>query len=486
MLVMLALALAALVIAGYGFFGTSEPTQRTAVVKRGTLTPVVEAKASRQFRQTYGIDVPGGGTVTDVSVGERDPVGIGTELAKVNGKPVVAMQGFSPLRRSLKRGDVGEDVAALQMNLAHLGYDVGPVDGDFGPLTRTAVRLFQADHQLRRTGAIGPDVVQFLPLPLTVSLVSVTAGQQVQRDLGIDLVKPGALKDMPIILQDDLPWVTPDEVISVTAPGSPLAAVIKIPKEAVQYEGASAHTTLVGDGGETSEQPLTLGSSSASEVEVLSGLEPGVRVVVSGGSGSESAIPSGAFLLLGACFLAGAAVVWLLAKFHGPELALATVAASHATEARSSSAESEPSRREQPSTLAWGAVLDQVGELQADTGDLEEHLYSLYEDAEGNRARYVGLRRGAAEVYRFSDELEGGEVLAAVRSRLLDAMARDGVRPWEPLVGAPVPSGCEVVPVRAPDCVPGTVLEVVSSGLRADNGDVIVPPLVRVVVEESV
>jgi len=48
----------------------------------------------------------------------------------------------------LQEGSCGPEVAALQMRLANLGYDVGPPDGIFSRRTRDAIRRFQADFGL--------------------------------------------------------------------------------------------------------------------------------------------------------------------------------------------------------------------------------------------------------------------------------------------------------------------------------------------------
>ncbi|MCG1013159.1 peptidoglycan-binding protein [Tepidanaerobacter sp. GT38] len=50
--------------------------------------------------------------------------------------------------RILYRGLQGEDVKELQSRLESLGYDVGPIDGIFGPLTENAVKKFQKDNGL--------------------------------------------------------------------------------------------------------------------------------------------------------------------------------------------------------------------------------------------------------------------------------------------------------------------------------------------------
>lgn len=59
-------------------------------------------------------------------------------------------------RRTLRRGDRGEDVRALQTALG-----IKP-DGDFGPMTDSAVRMFQADQGLTADGVAGPKTMAAL------------------------------------------------------------------------------------------------------------------------------------------------------------------------------------------------------------------------------------------------------------------------------------------------------------------------------------
>lgn len=57
----------------------------------------------------------------------------------------------SDTARSLSRE---EDVRAVQQSLNDQGYDVGNIDGVWGPKTSGAVRKFQADHGLEATGRL--------------------------------------------------------------------------------------------------------------------------------------------------------------------------------------------------------------------------------------------------------------------------------------------------------------------------------------------
>ena len=57
---------------------------------------------------------------------------------------------------ALAKGMKGEDVKAVQVRLAALGYYDGKLDGSFGAGTRDAVKLFQARNGMKVDGKVGP------------------------------------------------------------------------------------------------------------------------------------------------------------------------------------------------------------------------------------------------------------------------------------------------------------------------------------------
>ena len=73
----------------------------------------------------------------------------------VTGQILALLPDASRLRcASWSNGTDAARVAAVQRALANLGYDPGPVDGRMGPLTRAALRVFQAEHGLTPHGQI--------------------------------------------------------------------------------------------------------------------------------------------------------------------------------------------------------------------------------------------------------------------------------------------------------------------------------------------
>ncbi|HEY6994840.1 MAG TPA: N-acetylmuramoyl-L-alanine amidase [Xanthobacteraceae bacterium] len=63
---------------------------------------------------------------------------------------------------SLRPGSTGERVRQLQAGLAQLGFAVGEIDGEFGPITSAAVSAFQGVHGLPATGVADQATQQVL------------------------------------------------------------------------------------------------------------------------------------------------------------------------------------------------------------------------------------------------------------------------------------------------------------------------------------
>jgi peptidoglycan hydrolase-like protein with peptidoglycan-binding domain len=64
--------------------------------------------------------------------------------------------------RTMKRGDRGWDVAAMQYILARRGYPPGAIDAVFGPMTDAALRNFQRAYGLVGDGLAGPQTIAAL------------------------------------------------------------------------------------------------------------------------------------------------------------------------------------------------------------------------------------------------------------------------------------------------------------------------------------
>jgi peptidoglycan hydrolase-like protein with peptidoglycan-binding domain len=68
-----------------------------------------------------------------------------------------------PASTTLRLGDSGPAVSALQQRLGELGFWLGDGDGNYGQLTRQAVMAFQKVEGISRDGIAGPQTQQRLP-----------------------------------------------------------------------------------------------------------------------------------------------------------------------------------------------------------------------------------------------------------------------------------------------------------------------------------
>jgi peptidoglycan hydrolase-like protein with peptidoglycan-binding domain len=74
------------------------------------------------------------------------------------------VDSLKEIERTLRRGNVGDDVKKLQTALDSLGYDLGKrgVDGIIGPATEKAIKAFQEANGLIADGVVGPKTMKAL------------------------------------------------------------------------------------------------------------------------------------------------------------------------------------------------------------------------------------------------------------------------------------------------------------------------------------
>ncbi|MDQ3677938.1 MAG: peptidoglycan-binding protein [Actinomycetota bacterium] len=76
---------------------------------------------------------------------------------------------------ALGRGSEGQAVTDLQEMLIELRFKPGEVDGVFGPLTESAVKLFQTSVDTESDGVVGP---------LTLERLNQASGREHEVDAG--------------------------------------------------------------------------------------------------------------------------------------------------------------------------------------------------------------------------------------------------------------------------------------------------------------
>ena len=145
------------------------------------------------------LTVPASGRVTTSRCKAGVPMESGRSVLLVDGAPLVGLATAVPLWRDLSLGDEGEDVTALQTELARLGY---PVDAE-GPLRRAALRALRDLYEQagEKTGAldrVAIDRIVWLPAPSTsLSECLTTVGSTVAAGDPVASV-PGALESVAV------------------------------------------------------------------------------------------------------------------------------------------------------------------------------------------------------------------------------------------------------------------------------------------------
>jgi len=85
-----------------------------------------------------------------------------TTQATTGGTTTAPAQQLPAPTSTLKPGDKGTQVAALQRALASLGFTSGKADGQYGPATTSAVKRFQTSAGLTADGILGSATLRAL------------------------------------------------------------------------------------------------------------------------------------------------------------------------------------------------------------------------------------------------------------------------------------------------------------------------------------
>lgn len=122
----------------------------------------------------------GSGVVTQLLVTPGSAVSDGKTVARVDGRPIVAMVAPTALYRSLGHGDRGPDVRQLQVWLAARGFLKAAPDGRFGSATQRAIKAWQRSLGVKPTGTFELGSVAWVgPQKTVVAELQTSAGRNV-------------------------------------------------------------------------------------------------------------------------------------------------------------------------------------------------------------------------------------------------------------------------------------------------------------------
>ncbi|MGF7237898.1 MAG: peptidoglycan-binding protein [Frankia sp.] len=139
--------------------GSGEAPPATVAVKKGTLTQAQNVGGILSYGEPVALVAPvTSGVVTWVAA-PGTVVRAGEPVYRVDDEPVVLIHGSITPYRTLHEGDAGADVNELKAALAQLGFGAQAANDTFDAATTQAVKAWQAELHVGRTGTVAPDQI---------------------------------------------------------------------------------------------------------------------------------------------------------------------------------------------------------------------------------------------------------------------------------------------------------------------------------------
>jgi peptidoglycan hydrolase-like protein with peptidoglycan-binding domain len=246
----------------------------TAQVRRTTLVDTRTAPGMLGYGEAVPVNATGAAVLTWIA-----PVGStvkrGDPLFRVNERAVVALYGSLPLYRALSPGTTGRDVRQLERNLAALGYRGFTVDDIYTSGTAGAVRSWQANLGLPKTGSVERGQVVFTRGPVRIGGHSARVGDTIGRQAsegGVTVLSyTGTRRLVTVQLKvTDRPLAVKGRTVTVTVPGlRPVKGTIAqvgtaiTAQAAASEEGTAPESTNAATADEAVEVTVTIADQKA-------------------------------------------------------------------------------------------------------------------------------------------------------------------------------------------------------------------------------
>ncbi|GLY66049.1 peptidoglycan-binding protein [Amycolatopsis taiwanensis] len=255
----LAVAAGVLAATGIGLPGggpdpaAKEPptAQATAQVTKQTMVDTKTENGSLSYGDTGTVKAALGGTVTRLP-GPGSIVARGSALYKVDNKPVILLYGSMPAYRTLTVGAEGDDVKQFEENLAALGYTGFKVDKLFTDATATAVKAWQEDLGLDKTGQVEPGRIFYADGQIRVDDLKAAAGDMLQP--GQELLTDSSTSQVVIVKlgMDDQRLAKKDATVTVDLPnGKSTPGKITDTRTVAESDSSGSGTGGSGDSAKT-------------------------------------------------------------------------------------------------------------------------------------------------------------------------------------------------------------------------------------------
>lgn len=154
----------------------SQPAVETDTARTTDLIERVETKGTLSHGKATSYGTQLSGTITSIA-SPGTTLTVGSEMMRVNERPVFTMHGNIPAWRNFEEGmSDGQDVQQLEQNLAKLGYFTDEPDKHFGWATASAIAEWNEDHGFKWSTTLELGRVVFAPGDVQVSALKANPG----------------------------------------------------------------------------------------------------------------------------------------------------------------------------------------------------------------------------------------------------------------------------------------------------------------------
>jgi hypothetical protein len=299
---------------GSGSSGITDNHFPTAIstLKRQTISQQTSVPATLGYAGSYSPVNQASGTYTALpAVGQV--VSDGQVLYRINGNPVVFLDGAVPAYRALSEGASGTDVTELNADLVALGYvtasELGPTSDAFRWWTKVGVERLQTALGVTPSGALGLGQMVFLPSKVRVTSVSAQLGGPAQAGQPV-LQGTSTIREVTIDLDaGEQSEVKVDDPVAITLPDSSTTAgvissvgtVATIPSPGSSSSGAGTTPTVTvevtptdpGATGNFDQAPVQVAITNATAPNALVAPVNALVALAGGGYAIEVVDPSG-------------------------------------------------------------------------------------------------------------------------------------------------------------------------------------------------
>jgi len=218
----------------------------TADIAKETLIDRETHDGTLGHGDTTTLAARGGGTVTWLPAAGAT-VSRGKALYKLDNKPVVLLYGSLPAYRTLRSGVKGADVRQFEKNLWALGYRGFTVDDKYTASTAAAVKDWQDDLGLSKTGTVETSQIRYAPTAIRIDSVSSENGAVVQP--GAEMLKytGTALVATVDLTMDAQRLANQGAAVQIEMPDGKTVAgkIVKVGTTVQEGQGDQPDTTLI-------------------------------------------------------------------------------------------------------------------------------------------------------------------------------------------------------------------------------------------------